>query len=574
MRSRLSKFADDVKNSGSRIDGHYENLLRSNHRVAAQFGRVAQEIVQGGDVASAAIEGLGRATNLSLGALIALDVGARVFQKIYSDIHEADKATRTLHDDLQTITGDRAPDELANQFKRVSTEIENAIEKTHTLGALAGRFISAHIGPAIGIHNDIGAQQDATVRAGVEKAADLHGKQAEAERDLLDARKEAFEVSERQGGLDKNALDTKFKLAAIEEDRLEIQRRIGDALSAHTITRDEANKRLDKNDLAANARKTTAKDEGAQVDREINLKFGLQERATVYADQAANIKSKLLPAEEEQVELLQNQVALRKDIIETLKAHGASGEQIHKASIAQADAEAALARYEKERVFAHEQSLAAAIAETKELGLAATGQDHLAKLVKIEEQARSKIAQYNHANRADLAAQTEAQEKINRLAQKASRLQGGRESNQDFVRRGQDEFFNANDLARRINTTDAIEHDEQNRRQHGAYVHHPDSYDGVSSDLPQRDQAPSSPDAYRGPGHSTFSKRDKDFVDFFHPRRSNPFADHISATRPTPGGGTPGMTDHGSAGEAKALVSQLKELVTSINGVADKLKIA
>jgi hypothetical protein len=135
LKNAEQKFAagmDRMGQSTNRLTGSHENLLRSNHRVAAQIHTVTRDFLSGAsgaDVFGTALEGVGRSLNISLGTLAGLAIGAVAFQQISKAREEAEK----LHREIAAITSVSSGDVRFQTLESLNHQLDESKKKLEEL---------------------------------------------------------------------------------------------------------------------------------------------------------------------------------------------------------------------------------------------------------------------------------------------------------------------------------------------------------------------------------------------------------------------------------------------------------
>lgn len=133
IRTDMAATAANVQGSMSRmgsaisgVESRHENLLRSNHRVAGSMRGLARDIATTGNVVdsvAASMESLARATNLGLGTLIGLEVGAVLISKLVKAGEESEK----LKEKMKELAEAR-PTALFNTFEDITKQVKDLRE--------------------------------------------------------------------------------------------------------------------------------------------------------------------------------------------------------------------------------------------------------------------------------------------------------------------------------------------------------------------------------------------------------------------------------------------------------------
>jgi hypothetical protein len=239
----------------------------------------------------------------------------------------------------------------------------------------------------------------------------------------------------------------------------------------------------------------------------------------------------------------------------------------------------ALAIFDKDRAFAHNQELAAAKATTLEMELQASGRDEEAKKIAIIASYQAQIAQAMRERNTELAGQLQTQQQLALVSQRAK----------DFaeLRRDPVGVFNRKLAARR--QREDLEANENggkhfdmsgNPISNPAYKRHPDAYGGPDDPSsryghPFRSQLNDRTSSIKsGQEESQLGKfrvSDEDFDNQFKPGgQSSALRDHAEIIR---GAMADGATAAGKGSSDSSLVGAVQTLVSTLNNVGGKIGV-
>jgi hypothetical protein len=251
--------------SATRNMAAHDNLLRSNHRVARQVETFSKTLISGGsaaDVLATGLEGIGRSTNLALGPLAALGVGAAIIGRFA----ERAKALREVREEIEKLTKAAGAarfeglDALEEKLSKAKPgEWDNAIRGTAL--ALTGGMSSLFMDTPWGANK--GYDQSLDVIAGLKKKrADMMGDKADAQNNLTNTRLTDGEVAaeKRQAEMNHDAkvelakgdqrlitaagkeLDLAYRVIAAKEDHLKAETEIAQKKQAEATAENRRNR--------------------------------------------------------------------------------------------------------------------------------------------------------------------------------------------------------------------------------------------------------------------------------------------------------------------------------------------
>jgi hypothetical protein len=183
--SRFSAGMDRMGKSTNQLAGSHETLLRSSHRVATQIHNVSRDMLSGAsasDILANSLEGIGRAMNISLGALAGLAVGAAIIERIGTAVLKAHQlrdaiaeigkdtgSSTAQYDSLAVIDARLAS--IKARLKELKAEHASAVSALSSSGPATQRGVDA-------ANRQYGEEEDALGRGLSERNQELAAEQA------------------------------------------------------------------------------------------------------------------------------------------------------------------------------------------------------------------------------------------------------------------------------------------------------------------------------------------------------------------------------------------------------------